>query len=196
MPGMSAPHISLAQQAVAALVRRLADPVPEVADAALEALLEFGAPALEQIRAATADADPDRATRAVLWLARLPRLTLAEPAALDSVFAALRSSDGSLRATAASALGALLSFCVMSGLPGDDGQLRGALDHAHDLLCAGCTDPDPQVREASAHALANALRCDAAAVDSLRQALNDASSRAVRQAAAQSLGRLAGLIQE
>ena len=185
---------SLIQQAVAALVRRLADPVPEVADTALEALLEFGPPALEQVLAAAQDEDADRATRAVLWLARLPGLVLATPTALDALFAAQHAADGAVRATATSALGSLLSFCIMSGLPGDDGQLGGTLDHAHDVLCAGCTDDDPQVREAAARALGNALHADAELVGALRAALNDGTSRAVRQAAAESLGRVAGML--
>lgn len=189
---MTAP---LAQQAIAALVRRLADPVPEVADAALESLLDFGPAAVDPICAATADDDADRATRALLWLGRQPGLTLAAPAALDAVLTALRGADRAVRATAAGALGGLLSHCVMTGLPGGDGELRATLDHAHDLLCAGCTDDDPLVREAAAAALGNALRCDAVTVECLRSALSDATSRAVRQAAAQSLGRLAGLME-
>jgi hypothetical protein len=50
------------------------------------------------------------------------------------------------------------------------------------------------MREAAARALGNALECDAATIEGLREALSDGTSRAVRQAAAESLGRIAPLL--
>jgi hypothetical protein len=95
------PRTDLAQQVIAALLRRLADPVTEVADAALESLLEYGDLAVPGVLTALGDLDPDRAVRAGMFLGRLPGLVLADPAVLAGLQQALAAEDGAVRATAA-----------------------------------------------------------------------------------------------
>jgi HEAT repeat protein len=178
----------LAGAAIDALVRRLADPVPDVADAALEALLEFGALALPAIVAACGDPDVDRAMRAIAWLGRVDVDTPAE--VWGAVHAAQADERAAVRAVALNTAGQLLS---RNAVPQADhaGLTYADMSTTIGNVCAACRDEDPSVREAAARALAHAPQANVEVATALQSALNDQSSRAVREAAARSLGLLA-----
>lgn len=185
----------LAQQAVTLLIRRMADPVEEVAEAALASLLEYGPHALTQVMAACEDRDSDRAQRALRWLAESAVFTLTEPNALFAVYAAMTAESGEVRAQAAECLGRLVLAWQGISTNARDEHVGDALARSTGRLCKACRDPDPQVRASAASALAYCQLDDGSeatdVLDALQETLGDNSSRAVREAAALSLGQLA-----
>lgn len=188
----------LAQQAVSLLIRRMADPVEEVADAALTALLEYGPHALTQVMSACEDSDSDRARRALSWLAGSPQCALSEPNAVLAAYAALTAESGEVRAQAAHCIGSLLAEWQGLAATAQDEHVGAALARSPGRLCKACRDSDPQVRAAAASALGHCRPRDiaeaAAVLDALQEALGDNSSRAVREAAAHALGGLARVL--
>jgi HEAT repeat protein len=187
--------LSLATSVIAALVRRLGDPVPEVADAALAALVQFDVAALPPAVAACGDSDTERATRAVRLLGLLPDAAGADKKAQEALMRALHDERPVIRAEAANTLRILMEYlnlqALMYGRAESDGGTDVFLKAALAELCTACRDADPLVREAAATALGAASRVSPAIAEALQAALNDHTSRAVREAAARSLGKLA-----
>ncbi len=184
------------EEALAALVARLADPAPEVRVAAVEAVCALGPRAAPHAAAAAALLrDPDGGVRQVAADA-LPRLG---PPVVPPVSALLAEEDEGLRALAVAVLG-------RAGEPGLEALLahrdpsprvRSAVlwalaaapgPRALPALEAGLGDEEPRVRQETLRALAG-READAGTVALLSRALGEREPLLVR-AALESLERL------